>query len=69
MCVGLGLVVKLSKSELQPTQTTTFLGFSFNFAQAKLFPLTEKLLHVERVAKETAQPTTPAAAASRITQG
>ena len=55
MCVTLGLVVNLEKSELEPTQVITFLGFSFDLVQGLIFPLSEKLDNVEMTARRMLQ--------------
>ena len=50
ICVNLGLVVNLEKSELEPSQRIMFFGFEFDFTVGLLFPLKEKQQNVERVA-------------------
>ena len=52
MCVTLGLVVNLEKSELEPSQRITFLGFEFDFTVGMLYPMPEKLRNVERMASK-----------------
>ena len=45
-CVELGLLVNLEKSELDPTQTIDFLGFTLNFVSGRIFPQRAKLLRL-----------------------
>ena len=45
-CVELGLLVNLEKSELEPTQTIDFLGFTLNFISGRIFPQRAKLLRL-----------------------
>ena len=52
LCVQLGLVVNLEKSELVPTQVITFLGFSFDFTRGMIFTLPEKLSNIEQMIRK-----------------